>query len=266
VLLSVPVRRASLWLECVFHVLAHVETRGLAASCHNRAWIEHAAMSLGLASRRPLGEDARVIAAAANTHDALASVQALAWVFESAEAARTVADRELTALEADAVASIHALAVARSAGPVAEVLRAAAELELPLLDRIAGVSAAQLAGIGAELDAVIPAAPALPRFEVAAARPLGLRGRTLGASIVVGVPGLGCPDAEHAAWQAAHEATVAELATLGGDGFLRLERRAIGLLRSRARAAGLDAAHARWLARLDLSALGPIPDVDHTAD
>ena len=44
-----------------------------------------------------------------------------------------------------------------------------------------------------------------------------------------------------------------------------LERRALGLLRSRARRAGLVEAHARWLAHLDLRAIGAIPDVDDGA-
>ncbi len=259
------VERASLWTECVFHVLAHVEARGLAASCFNRVWVERAALELGLAATRPLGEDTRVIAAAAGTHDVLASVQALAWVFDSADAARSVADRELAALESDDVASLGALSIARSAGPIAEVLRAATELELPLLERLEPVSDEQLAGLAEAMAAVVPAAPSLPRFETVAARPLGLRGRTFGVSIAIGVPGIGCPDAEHAAWQAAHEATVNELAALRDAGFLELERRAIALLRSRARAAGLAEAHARWLARLDLSALGPIADVDDAA-
>ena len=250
-------------------MLAHVEARGIAASCHNPAWVERAAKELGSPAARPLGDDVRVIAAAATTHDVLASVQALAWVFDSAEAATRVADRELSALEADDVArrsGFDALTIARTAGPVAEVLRAATELELPLLERLGPMADAQLAGIAEAIGGVVAAAPSLPRFQISAARPLGLRGRTLGPSIVVGVPGIGCPDVQHAAWQAAHEATVSELAALRDAGFVELERTAIALLRSRARAAGLGEAHARWLARLDLSALGPIPDVGHPAE
>lgn len=253
-------------MEGVFHVLAHVEAPGIAASCHNRAWIERAAMMLGLATTRQLGEDIRVIGAGARTHDVLASLQALAWVFESADDARTVADRDLTTLDSDDVASFDALTIACSTGPLAEVLRAATELELPLLEGLDPISGDQLDGIGRALDEVAIAAPSLARFRVLAATPLGLRGRTLGPSIVVGVPGIGCPDADHAAWQAAHEATVSRLAELGNQPFVDLERSAIATLRSRARAAGLGDAHARWLARLDLSALGPIRDVDDTPE
>lgn len=199
---------------------------------------------------------------AATTHDLLARAQALAWVFESAEDSARASARELAALTAEEVASPDALAIAASAGAVAEVLRAAAELELGGLSRLEPASADALAEVAAASAAIARAAPSLGRFEVWVARPLGLRGRTHAGSIVVGLPGLGCPDAEHAAWQAAHEATVAETAAEGASTFVEFERRAIGRLRSRARAAGLAEAHGRWLARLDLRALGAIADVD----
>ncbi|MBX3202275.1 MAG: hypothetical protein KF850_20660 [Labilithrix sp.] len=156
--------------------------------------------------------------------------------------------------------SADALALAASAGAIAEVLRAATELELPAFATLGALPAAALGEVAAALAMIAPAAPSLPRFEVWLARPLGLRGRTHARSIVVGLPGLGCPDAEHAAWQAAHEATVAETAAAGAATFLDLERRALGRLRSRARDAGLAEAHGRWLARLDLRALGEIVD------
>jgi hypothetical protein len=258
----ITVRQASLWTESVFHVLAHVEAPGLAPSCHNPAWIEWAAVRFGLSTTRSLAEDLEVIRRAATTHDALASVQALAWVFDSARACKRVTERELAMLGREDVASFDALTIALAAGPVAEVLRAASELELPILGEAESIPPGQLDTVGHALDALVDAAPSLGRFEIAIARPLGLRGRTLGSSIVVGLPGIGCPDAEHAAWQAAHEATVNELALLRSSSFAELERRALALLRSRARAAGLADAHRRWLDRLDLRALGTIPDVD----
>ncbi|MBX3224745.1 MAG: hypothetical protein KF795_29785 [Labilithrix sp.] len=158
--------------------------------------------------------------------------------------------------------SADALALAASAGAVAEVLRTAAELELPAFATLGALPAPALDEVAEAIAAIAPAAPSLPRFEVWVARPLGLRGRTHARSIVVGLPGLGCPDAEHAAWQAAHEATVAEAAAEGRGSFLDLERRALARLRSRARGAGLAEAHGRWLARLDLRELGAIADGD----
>jgi hypothetical protein len=217
---------------------------------------------LGLVTTRPLGEDLRVIGEAASTHDTLAGLQALAWVFDAADAAKSVEERELGTLGAEDVASFDALTIARAVGPVAEVLRAAAELELPLITELEGPSEAVLSAVASAIEHVLPAAPSLERFEIAVTPPLGLRGRMFGTSILVGLPGLGCPDAEHSAWQAAHEATVREVAILRDFPFLELERRALVLLQSRARAAGLGDAHGRWIARLDLSAFGPVADVD----
>lgn len=208
-----------------------------------------------------------MIAGAALTHDVLARAQALAWVFDDAVTQERVADRELASLGPGEVASSDALAIATSSGPVAEVLRAAAELELPELSGLTHEPAHEetLEAIAHALEGVKPAAPSLDTFEIAVARPLGLRGRTLGSSILVGCPGIGCPEPEHVAWQAAHEATVSELSRKRLP-FLELEKQAIARLRSRARAAGLDGAHARWLSRLDLRALGSIPDVEDAAD
>jgi hypothetical protein len=260
------VTAASTWTESVFHVLAHVEAHGLAASCYNPTWITWASAELGPLEERALATDVAVIARTVTTHDELARVQALAWVFEAASDVERVADRELDTLGAEDVASSEALTIARAAGPNAEVVRAAAELELPRLAAIGRISRDSLEAIERALDEVAPAAPSLPRFEVVAARPLGLRGRALGSTIVVGVPGIGCPDPAHAAWQAAHEATVSEIASVRDVPFIELERKAIALLRSRARAAGLGDAHALWLSRLDLRALGAIPDVDDPSE
>ncbi|MBX3219969.1 MAG: hypothetical protein KF795_05575 [Labilithrix sp.] len=250
----------------MFHVLAHLEAPGLAASCYSPAWIAHAAAALGPIAARPLGEDVATLARAATSHDLLARAQALAWVFDSAEAPARASAKDLDELTAEDVTSLEPLDLARSAGAVAEVLRAATELELPLLAGLDAIGAGARAELAAALAEAARAAPALRQLEVWIARPLGLRGRTFGRSIVVGLAGIGCPDPEHAAWQAAHEATVAETAARGPLPFLDLERRAIARLRSRARDAGLGEAHARWLARLDLRALGPIADVDDATE
>jgi len=261
---GVKVRRASSWTEAVFHVLAHVDARGLAASCFDPICVAWARDRLGPIAGRALAEDVEVLRRSATSHDVLARAQALAWVFTSREESERAVDRPLASLTASDVASDEALAIASSAGPLAEVLRAAAELEAEALGAIdVDLSDDDLRAITAALDEVSRAAPSLASCEVALARPLGLRGRMLGASIVVGVPHIACPDPEHLAWQAAHEATVSAIA---GRSFVETERRAIGLLRSRARDVGLGDAHARWLGRLDLRALGPIPDVDDSPE
>ena len=97
--------------------------------------------------------------------------------------------------------------------------------------------------------------------------PHAVRGGPTRGVIWVGAPdGDVGPSAEHAAWQAAHEATVAEV----GDhdardrdardrdarerearlGFDDLEHAAVALLAARADEVGLAASHARWLAAL----------------
>lgn len=246
--------RASVWADAVFHVLAHVDARG-AASCFSPAYRAWAEAKLGRA--RSLDEDARVLARLGGEL-AFASAQAIAWVFHSAKAVRAATDHELR----DAIVDDErARAIAIGAGPTAEVLRAAAELELSRLEAL-GPIAWDRAELEAALARVSPAAPHLARCRVEVTPALALRGRVLHDHVYVGVPGIAGADAEHVAWQAAHEATVTSLTTEAPSSTDHLERRALGLLRSRARRAGLGAAHARWLSHLDLRAIGPIPDVD----
>jgi hypothetical protein len=248
---------ASAWTEAVFHVLAHVDVGRVPASCHDPRWIRWAAERMGPAAQRRLAEDAAVLATTLASHEHLARAQALAWAFPSADAARAVAARDLDALEKN-----DALSLALSAGPGAEVLRAAAELELDAIEAL-GAPPDDRAAIARALAAVAAAAPYLARCDVRLARPLPVRGRAFGRAIVVGFPRIAGAEADFVAWQAAHEATVLEI---GPGAFEDVERRAIATLRSRARRAGLGDAHARWLAGIDLSALGPIPDVDDVAD
>ena len=245
---------ASAWTEAVFHVLAHVDVGRVAASCHDARWIRHAEQHLGPARERKLAEDATVLANALATHELLARAQALAWVFPSADAARAAAAQDLADLERSV-----ALHVALAAGASAEVLRAAAELELAAIESLPARPEAS----DEILRDVVRAAPNLSRCEVSFARPLPSRGRAFGTSIVVGFPGVAGAESDFVAWQAAHEATVLEI---GRGEFADVERRALGLLRARARRTGLAHAHARWLSGVDLSALGPIPDVDDVGD
>jgi hypothetical protein len=249
-------------------VLAHVDVGGrLAASCHDPTWIAWAAEQLGPAAERPLAEDVGVLAAALSTHERLATVQALAWTFGDETQVEAARARELGELGAADVADATALATARSVGPAAEILRAAAELELPLLTAMRA-SCIDAVALDIELAEVSAAAPELARVTVALARPLPRRGRAWRGSIYVGTPGVAGAELAHVAWQAAHEATVLEVERSAtwlarqASSYAAVERTALGLLRSRARRVGLADAHGRWLTTLDLRALGPIPDVD----
>jgi hypothetical protein len=257
----------------VFHVLAHVDVGAVPASCHDAAYIAWAAARLGPATERALAEDARVLAATLASHDALARAQLLAWLWREESHVREAAVCELRELRDVDVADPAALVRVQGLGAPVEVLRAAAELELP---RLKALDAAPVErGARALTDAlaeIARAAPWLLRMELATVRALPRRGRVHHASIFVGAPGVAGAELHHVAWQAAHEATVSEVERsprgLAGPPptFEAVERAALGLLRSRARRAGLADTHARWLSTLDLGALGPIPDVEDGAE
>jgi hypothetical protein len=199
-----------------------------------------------------------MIARVAPTHEELARLQLFAFLFDTAEQARASHDRDLDELGAADVADADALRAAVSIGATAEMLRAATELEL---DVVASIASATLdhAAVERAFARTAPLAPELERFEVKTVRALGVRGRAYRRTILVGTPGIADADAEHVAWQAAHEAIVASITP--PRSFVETERTAIATLRSRARAAGLGDHYARWLGRFDLSGLGPIPDV-----
>jgi hypothetical protein len=55
------------------------------------------------------------------------------------------------------------------------------------------------------------------------------------------------PDPEHVSWQAAHEATVAEVSKRGGLGERDVEYAAVVLLAERARRSQLSKEHGDWL-------------------
>jgi hypothetical protein len=134
-------------------------------------------------------------------------------------------------------------------GAGAELLWCAALLEAPVHARLPALDVDE-DGARAALARVEPLAPDLAACAIALVPSLRLRGRVHSAHIWIGAP---CTelavDAEHVAWQAAHEATVREVARGGVREHDALERAALALLESRARAAGLAHEHARWRAR-----------------
>lgn len=214
------------------------------------AWV---AGHLGPVTERPLGEDIALLGPRLQDDPGFASLQALAWVFHSGGSAEAAVDGALGEVRVD---DEPARRLALDAGDAAELLRAAAELEMPLLPSVA----LDRGPFEARLERVIAAAPALEGCSVAITPALPRRGRVLGRRIFVGLPGIAGAEMEHLAWQAAHEATVTSLPS--HLAYADVERLALGLLRTRARRVGLGDEHARWFARLDVSALGPIPDVE----
>lgn len=256
------------WAEAVFHVLAHVDVGPRAASCHAPAYVAAARALLGPASERELGADARALASLLGAHDHLASVQALAWLWRDAHEVEAAVGRDLAELAPESVRSERALAIACAAGPGAELLRAAAELELPRLGALPAVHRESLGALERELARVSAACPTLDQNAIDVVRALPRRGRVLDGRIFVGVPGFAGADAEHLAWQAAHEATVGEIVRESAPlPFTELERAALLRLASRARSAGLGASHRLWLSTLDLRGFGAVGDeADRTED
>jgi hypothetical protein len=243
------------WPDLVFHVLDHVEgTARLPASSFDRRYVAFCREHLGPAEERTLGEDARVLSVVAPNHRTLASVQLLAWTFASLERAVAAAPRELGELRDGDVDRPELLGMLREHRDATEILRCAAELEREHHARLPPV-ATSFDAVTEELARVGLAAPWLARCPVRLVRALCLRGRVLQREIWVGVPDpvLGVT-VEHVSWQAAHEATVAEVSERGELAEREVEHAAVVLLAERARRAGLARGHARWLAHFGTNA------------
>jgi hypothetical protein len=237
-----------LWPEAVFHVLAHSAVpAGLPSSVYAPRYVRWCAEQLGPGEARELAQDAAALATQLDSHAQLAAVQALAWLFHSAERAQRCADRPLAELSAAEVDRPALLAHLRGSGAPAELLFCAACLELPALRRLP--EPAFDPGLPGALARLLPAAPGLAKARIAFVRPLGFCGRVYGGEIWLGTPlDDGLPGAEHGAMQAAHEATVSELSARAGGRLAErdVEHGAIVLLAERCRAAGLAAEHTRW--------------------
>jgi hypothetical protein len=242
------------WADLVFHVLAHVEaTETLPSSVSDEAYRTFVEAHLGPASERALGGDARVLGDVLRDHAELSRVQTLAGVFRDAEHAARVRGRDLTMLMAEDVAEPVFLESAKNGGAAMEVLRAAAELEAPFHARLPPVRT-DLEAFDRALQARAVCAPLLTQFRISCLRSLRLRGRVVPGHIWVGAPGVDPPlTALHAAWQACHEATVAEVGAAAARRGLAIvertvEHAAIVLLTVRAAENGLSADHDTWCA------------------
>ncbi len=237
------------WPELVWHVLAHVHgTAALPASVFDPVYVQFVEHHAGPAHARPLGEDAAVLAALLADHEALARAQLTALLFESVEEAARAATTDLADLEA----SPGLVAALSPVTQAAELLRCAAWLEQPVLTLLPPVPVPDATLVRALTD-VLPACPRLARYPLVPVRSLRLRGRLMADAIWVGTPCRALAlEPDHVAWQAAHEATVGEVAERArshrGVTERDVEHVAVVLLAERARESGLDRAHARWLA------------------
>ncbi|MBI4953862.1 MAG: hypothetical protein HY908_17695 [Myxococcales bacterium] len=271
------------WPDLVLHVLAHVAgTADRAASVYDPAYVAFAARHLGRAGARTLAEDAAALAVLLPSHAALARAQLVAWLFPSPEAAGACAERDLADLarEPPAEVACRAALAGLAAAPAVELaglelLRCAALLEAPSHAALppAVLAPRERAALEAALAALVPVAPLLARVDVVPRRALRLRGRvrrrplapTPGSHALAEIwTGLPCddpgPDVAHVAWQAAHEASVLEVARVaeGATGPAAAERAvehaAVVLLAERADEAGRGAERAAWYAHFGLDA------------
>lgn len=236
--------------ELFFHVLAHVEgTRQLPASVHSPEYVAWSRSKLGDPARRTLAEDASLLAGAFPTHEALAQAHALARLFGSVERLLAVGSRPLAELEPADVDDAAALARSQRLGAPGELLFCAMTLELVYFLQLPAPPPAPIALFEGllELEAL---APGLSQARVGCVRSLHLRGRAWGEEIWVGHPEAEvAPTLAHAAWQAAHEATVVAVAKREPSLSEReTERVALSELASAAHAHGKQAEHRRWLA------------------
>ena len=245
------------WADLVFHVLAHLRaTAHLPPSNYDPVYVAFVRQHVGPAQERALGQDIGVLERVVDTHESLARLQLLAWLFITTERAMASASEELALVHPSSVDDSQLLAPLLRAGPAVEVLRCAALLEI---DTWATLPKGQPNAVVLQeaLNQVALVAPQLWKCDVGVVRSLRLRGRVRGRHIWVGVPSarlrVSCA---HVAWQAAHEATVCEVseamvATNRPPTFWSQEAVALVLLAERSSDAGLSVEHASWLAHLN---------------
>jgi hypothetical protein len=232
---------------------------------YNEKYIEFCGAFLGPAANRTLGEDVTTLARLLSSHPALAHVQLLAWLFDSAEEAARWDEYELRAFPEGGTfrRDVHARLLGEHSAAT-ELLRCAVALEaehhakLPVEDRAAEARVREL------LSDFYSVAPLLQVATVICCRALGHRGRALGDTIFVGLPEPApyAPSEEHATVQAAHEAAVQEVSRARALPFLPTEHAALTLLRIRMRGHPQEAAHGRWLQSLNLAQFGGIVGLD----
>jgi hypothetical protein len=235
--------------DLFFHVFAHVAgTKQLPASVHSAEYVAWARGRLGDPAKRTLAEDARLLGDAFPTHEALAAVQVLARLFASLQRVEAMGARPLSELSASDVDDEKALSRLRGLGAPGELALCSFVLELIYFVQLPPPPPVPLELVEL-LTSLVPLAPGLAEARVGCVRSLHLRGRVWGNEIWVGHPGAEvAPTPEHAAWQAAHEATVVAVAKRRPELREReVEAEAAAELTRAAFAHGRHDAHRRWL-------------------
>jgi hypothetical protein len=257
------------WPELVLHVLAHLEcTAHLPSSLYDPHYVVQARRQLGPPEARALDRDLAILAEMLDTHERLSQVQQLVLLHQSLESALEASTLELASLGARSGADLQLRdRLLRDCPVAAELLRCAALLEAetfvqwPLPERDP---------IQSQLDRAMPdfwsVAPWLRRVRVRPLRVLGYRGRAFPDEIWVGIPARDMspalvhdspheakrPSLAHVSCQAAHEATVLEVAQRATADHVNISEReveqvAVALLSRRAQSSKLASIHVEWL-------------------
>jgi hypothetical protein len=234
--------------ELFFHVFAHVtDTSTLPASVASLRYVTWCQSLLGAATERTLAEDARLLARELRTHAALAAVQPLAKLYSTLERLSQAGERPLAELLPGDVDDPRALQYLQSLGAGAELSFCALLLELPAFSLLPAPPAPP-ESLLERLTHLAGLAPGLAGARIGCIRSLDLRGRAWGDEIWVGHPAAEIgPSVEHAAWQAAHEATVVAVSRERPSLSERaVEAEAVQRLARQATAAGEQAGHGAW--------------------
>ncbi len=240
----------SSWAELVFHVLAHVsKTAHLPASICDDVYTAFVASHAGPVSVRALDEDAAVLGHVFENHVALSRAQLVTRLFDSTATALARATTDLDDLTAPASLRLALRPIATGV----ELLRCAALLEAPVVDALPSITLDETQ-LRTALASVLASSPTLHHFTIVPIVALRLRGRLMGQEIWTGLP---CNELAlsptHVAWQAAHEATVAEVSAASRGAEASLEERgiehiALVLMTERAAESKASGPHGTWQA------------------
>lgn len=231
--------------ELVFHVLAHVPCSA-PSSLYDPAYVDWVAGYLGPAEARPLGQDVAVLAG--QSHAGAIRLQRYARVFADPHVARAWTTSPLEDVPATALERVDQRDALLPSDDVLEVLRCAVALELDAWRHLPPVWAPP--SLAHDLAPWGELAPRLLRMPLFGLRSLGARGRLWDDGIWIGLPD-DRTRLEEVGWQAAHEATLAEVCDAEALDEDTAERVSVALLAARAECHGYEThvAHAAWVAR-----------------
>jgi hypothetical protein len=239
----------------VLHILAHLETTAhLPSSLYDPGYVALARRHLGDPAERALGADIEALSTHLVSHEGLIAIQPLLRLHPSLAAGLRGSQRSLLELDDDPGTNRAVRdALVEKAPLCAELLRCAALLEAETFVRW---PLPDLTDVARRIRDALPAfwgvSPQLRCLPIRTFLALGMRGRAWPDEIWVGIPvESGEPSLEHVLWQAAHEATVLEVAQRTPLGERHIERLAVALMSQRATRSNMRPSYEQWLRNFD---------------